>query len=342
MSKEPKVAIILLNLNGFSDTVECIESLNRLDYPNYKIVIVDNGSKNDEGEHIKERYSNIHLIKNKRNRGFAGGNNDGINWAIENGFDYIVNLNNDTIVEPDWLSNLIDALIKEKADFGSSLIINYDDRKSIDSAGDILLPDGSGASLYQNKNIFDLFILDKPKIIFSACGAGSIYSRRCLIDVKIKESQYFDELYFSYYEDLDLGIRLNIKNYKGILVPNAKIYHKISRVLGRYSGHKIFLNHRNRILIELLNYPFPLIILGEIYFCLKILFSFVSNLCPNKQRGKGQYLKHQGILRIIIILIKARLWILFHFMAILKDRNERKRRGFINYKIFKNYYWGIP
>ena len=90
MKKIPKVAVILINWNGLRDTLECIKSLINIDYRNYKIILIDNGSGGNEAQIIKKTYPNIHLIKNSRNTGFCKANNQGIKYAIKNNFTYIL------------------------------------------------------------------------------------------------------------------------------------------------------------------------------------------------------------------------------------------------------------
>jgi len=105
----PKVCIIVLNWNGLSDTVECLESLRKLGYSNYGVIVVDNASKGDDVEVLKQRYGGyVYLIKNDRNYGFAEGNNIGIRYALGNlKPDYYFLLNNDTVVAPDVLDELV-------------------------------------------------------------------------------------------------------------------------------------------------------------------------------------------------------------------------------------------
>ena len=332
-----KIAIIILNWNGFSDTVECLNSLKKLEYKNYKVLLVDNGSANNEGIRLKEMFPIVHLIQNETNRGFAGGNNDGINWALENGFEYIVNLNNDCIVEKNWLTNLIEGLKISNADFGSSRIMFYPKTNLICSDGDIIFPDGAAIPENRNKTYTETA---KIKAIFSACGAGSIYSSECLKSMRIKNNQFFDELYFAYYEDVDLGIRLNIKSYKGISVPEAVVYHKHSATAGKYSSLKIFHSEKNRMLNEILNYPIYLIFFGELFCALKIFLLLVYPVFNKKSKGH-RYLKNLGAFEMLCLFIKARFWIIFNFPLILQDRIERKSKGFINKKIYKFFCWNI-
>jgi GT2 family glycosyltransferase len=311
--------------------------LKELDYPAYKIVLVDNGSLHDEGRRLRELFPTVHLILNATNRGFAGGNNDGINWAIANGFDYIVNLNNDCTVEPDWLMRLVDGVSTCGADFGSSMILFYTDRQRICSDGDVLLPDGSAIAIHRSQ-IYEKS--SEPRPIFAACGAGSIYSRRCLEAVKIKDNQYFDELYFAFYEDVDLGLRLNIKSYKGIVVPDAIVYHKHSMTAGCYSEFKMFHSGKNRMLNEIFNYPFYLIPVGELFFMAKLLVTFFYSLFNRQSKGR-RYLQNLNVFRLIVVLFKARIWMFANMRTILKNRRERKVKGFIQRHVYRFFNWEL-
>lgn len=333
----PKIAIIILNWNGFQDTVECLTSLKDVDYPNYKIVLVDNGSKDNEGLRLYALFPQVHLIPNTTNRGFAGGNNDGINWALEQDFDYIVNLNNDCTVTPLWLKNLVRGLCEEQADFGSSMILSYYDRDLICSDGDALLPNGGGFPVNRNKRYHGT---SRRKKIFGACGAGSMYSRVCLKEIKIKQNQYFDELHFAYLEDVDLGIRLNVKGYQGIGIEDAVIYHKESQSAGSFSEFKLFSLEKNRILNMALNFPLPLILLGEMFYLFKLFFIFIYSLFFKKGIG-SRYQEKMKIGNIVRMFMRARIWFFQNRQAVLTDRRERKARGFIQFKVSRFFRWDI-
>jgi GT2 family glycosyltransferase len=229
MNNEPSVAIVILNWNGLDDTVACLNSLYVSTCGNYKIVVVDNGSDGNQGTLVQQMFPAVHLIQNPINRGFAGGNNDGMRWAIQKNFDYVVNLNNDCIVEPDWLEKLVAGIQASGADFASSLIMYYPETHLICSDNNVLLPDGSGCVVNHLKTENERHSIHP---VFSASGAASIYSIRCLKAVELLGGQFFDELYFAYLEDLDLGIRLNARGFKGICVPEAIVYHKESQTSG--------------------------------------------------------------------------------------------------------------
>jgi GT2 family glycosyltransferase len=336
MNNEPKTAIIVLNWNGYEDTVECFDSLRKTDYRNYKVILVDNDSDNEEGQRLKQRFQEVHLIQNKSNRGFAGGNNDGINWALKNDFDYIVNLNNDCLVEPDWLTQLINGISEANADFGSSRIMFYPEKDIIYSDGDVLMPDGTGrATRHLQKYSRDRSIIP----IFSACGAGSIYSRQCLKEVRIKKDQYFDELYFAYFEDLDLGMRLNAKGFKGVSVQNAVVYHKCSRTAGSYSYFNRFLVEKNRLLNVLLDFPLIWWIPAELFYWIKPLIRLFK--CGDSGNHRHDYIESIGIVKTMSALIKARWWIVINLGSIISNRAERKSKKMIDPNIYRNFDWSF-
>ena len=105
----PKVSIIILNWNSLDDTVHCLESLEKITYPNYDIIVVDNGSKGNDAEILREKFKGyIHIIENDKNYGFPEGCNIGMRYALKNSApDYILLLNNDTTVAPDFLAEMV-------------------------------------------------------------------------------------------------------------------------------------------------------------------------------------------------------------------------------------------
>jgi GT2 family glycosyltransferase len=137
MLKQPLVYIIILNYNGWENTLECIESIKNIDYVSYKIIIVDNCSTDNSMEELNKKLdSNIALLGLNENLGFAAGNNRGIKVAIENNADYVLILNNDVIVDKMFLGNMIDAFqVDEKIGMIGPKIYYYDKHTTINSAG---------------------------------------------------------------------------------------------------------------------------------------------------------------------------------------------------------------
>lgn len=334
MKGEPKIAIVILNYNRFGITVDCLNSLREMDYSNYKVILVDNGSANSEGQRLREKFPEIHLIQNETNKGFAAGSNDGINLALVNSFEYVVALNNDCLVEKDWLTKLVNGLKAAGADFGSARIMCYPEKELIYSDGDSLLPYGRGAIINHSKEYNGS---GETRQIFSPCGAGAIYSRECLETIRIKGNQFFDEIFFCFFEDIDLAIRLNIKAYKGVCVGDSVIYHLGGKTYGFFSDFHIFLLEKNGILCRFFNFPFILIVLGEFLSCLRITIgSFLYGVFKSIFRKMDP---KPPIFQVLKMMIKARIWVIQHFHEIREDRRERKEKGFISWRIFKHFYW---
>src|SRR3989338_4064797 len=132
----PKVFIILLNWNCKLHTEECLNSLKSIAYDNYKIVVVDNGSQDGSVDFLKTRFPEVFLISNKRNMGFAEGNNIGVKYAVSQGADYVLLLNNDTVVDKNFLNELVETAENNKESvLVGPKIYNYYKKNQIESAG---------------------------------------------------------------------------------------------------------------------------------------------------------------------------------------------------------------
>ncbi len=240
----PKVAIIILNWNGWADTLECLGSLNRLDYDNFEIILIDNGSKEslNFARDIENQFSNlkIELILSEENLGFAGGNNQGIKIALERGTDYVLLLNNDTTVEPDFLKKLIEAGEKNKSYGIFGPVIYYSDE-----AEKIWFAGGQFNWLKTRGS----HIVTKP--------SGELkkvdYITGCCLLVKkevIERIGLLSEDYFLYYEDGDWCLRAQKAGYSCGSVSLAKIYHKQSRSTQEFSYPYIYYHSRNGLIFS--------------------------------------------------------------------------------------------
>ncbi len=223
MSSTPRVSIILVNWNGAEDTVECVQSLKECKYTNIQIIIVDNNSKGNEAELLKEKFgSSIEVLKNKTNLGFAGGVNTGINFALRRGSDYILLINNDTVVEPDFLNYLIEQGEKNK-DIGILVpkICYYSASRIIWSAGGYVSKlRSSGFSCGEGKYEEEY---NNSKFVTFASGCCLLIKANVLTKVGL-----FDEKYFLYLEDVDFCYRVNNAGYKILYDGRSKILHKVN------------------------------------------------------------------------------------------------------------------
>ena len=238
MQKE--VYIIVLNWNGKDDTLECLKSLEKINYSNYRIIVVDNGSEDDSVSEIRRRFSNVKIIENKKNLGFSGGNNVGIKYAIDNGAHYVLLINNDTTVEKDFLNELVEiGESDEKIGVLGSKIYFYSEPNRIWFAGgkvSWLKNKGTHIGLDQ----IDSGQYDKIKEMDYLTGCCLLIKREVIEKIGV-----LSEDYFLYYEDTDFSLRAKNADYKIVYVPKSKIYHKISRSTKPGSSNYVYYHSRN-------------------------------------------------------------------------------------------------
>jgi len=227
-SKEPLVCSITLNWNTKNDTVECLNSLNNLDYKNLKSFVVDNGSNDGSIDFIKkEKFDNLTIIKNSENLGYSRGFNRGINEAIKCKPDYLLIHNNDIIFDSQALNALVkQAELDTNIGFTTGKVYYYDDPKILQTVGresDKFLIAGD----FIGDGEEDLGQYDEVKQ-YPFCDDVFLLVRKEVID----EVGGYDNDFFFMYEITDWCYRVTNKGYKIYYTPSAKIWHKISRSTG--------------------------------------------------------------------------------------------------------------
>ncbi|MFH0805850.1 MAG: glycosyltransferase family 2 protein [Patescibacteria group bacterium] len=237
----PKVFIIIINWNGREDTLECLESLKNNDYLNYEVVIIDNGSK----DKFQVSDSKIKVIYNKENLGFSGGNNVGIKYALENNADYVLLLNNDTIVSKDFLSKMVEvAENNNKIGIIGPKIYFPDSKKIWFAGGKINWLYNKGTMRGFNK--IDKGQYDEPKV------QKTDYITGCCALIKkevLEKIGLMPEEYFLYYEDTDWSLKARQMGYKCIFIPSAIIWHKGSKSAINGSPSYIYYHIRNGLIM---------------------------------------------------------------------------------------------
>lgn len=223
----PKVSIIILNWNGKEDTLECLASIGQLDYPNYEVVVVDNGSTDDSTNAISKQYLDITLLQTGANLGYAGGNNFGIRWALEHGADYVLLLNNDTVVATDLLSAFINAekLLPAGSILGAKIFF-YDEPGKLWFAGG-QWNNGSNSFEHIGHGQSDSTEYNRMAEVDYITGCALFAAADTF-----KEVGLLDERFFLSYEETDWCYRAKASGHKCIVVPDAKLWHKISSSFG--------------------------------------------------------------------------------------------------------------
>jgi len=251
-----KVSIIIINWNGLKDTLECLKSLKEIDYPNYEVFVVDNGSNKEEQDFLKAKIikseeipQETRLILSKENLGFSGGNNLAINRILsEDQSDFILLLNNDTIVEKKFLTELMKTAVQEKKAgiFGSKIYYyDYERKNNIHSAGFRAdLSRGSFSSV-EKLDKADANNIQEPVAVDFVTGA-------CLLIKKevIKKIGLLDERYFLIFEDTDWCLRAEKIGYQILYVPKSIVWHKIGQAIKKTKGLSVYYYARNLFWLE--------------------------------------------------------------------------------------------
>lgn len=262
----PTLAVIVLNWNGISDTVSCLNSLLKQSIT-VDIIVVDNGSTDNSIEVIKSQYQNITLLKKARNLGFAGGVNVGIRYAIDKNYSYVALFNNDAIADKDWVLNLVNNIkTNDSIGIATGLLLDYSGEK-IDSTGEQY----SIWGLPFPRNRGDKRILaPKGQLVFGATGGASLYRTQML-----KEIGLFDEDFFAYYEDTDICFRAQLAGWKVAYTPNAIAYHKQGETSKKIPGFTVYQTFKNLPLLFIKNIPLRLLLTTGIrfYFAYTLIFA---------------------------------------------------------------------
>lgn len=234
-----KVFIVIVTWNGLQDTLECLQSLNRLDHENRHVIVVDNASIDNSAQVIRAKYPHITLFRSEINLGYSGANNLALRYALEQHSDYAWLVNNDTIVAPESLSRLV-ARAEQHENLGliSPVIHCYYKRESVQRSGTGYLVDRSTQRVspvhkplaWGDEKLSNLVLWGTALLL--KCDA-------------VRRIGFLDDRYFAYWEDVDYSLRALDAGFQTFIEPNAVVYHKGARSLGQDSPICNYLGTRN-------------------------------------------------------------------------------------------------
>lgn len=284
----PEITVIVVNYNGGDWLRACLKSLAQQTFRNFETILVDNASVDGSLDRLVEKPERLTIMRESVNHGFARGNNIAARRAKGR---WIALLNPDAEAAPDWLENLLRA-VRERPTHRmvASLQIATHNENVLDGAGDCYLAYG-----YAWRGGFGRSVKETPPPgeCFAPCGAAAFYPRDFFLD-----SGGFDESYFCYHEDVDLGFRLRLLGERCQFDPRCRVRHVGSAISGRVSNFAVFHGARNGLWTYLKNMPTPLLALtspvwfaGTIAILIRGLFTdrFMATL-----RGLYVGLKHVG------------------------------------------------
>jgi len=288
-----RLCVIILNWNGVSDTLNCLDSLKNQSLKNLKFFVVDNGSTDDSKSKLLElagKDTSTEILFNDINVGFAGGANLGLKWAIENNFDFVALLNNDAIADKNWLEELLEPMKETDTGITTSAFLSIDGRK-IDSSGDWYSEWGLPFPRNRNDSVGNL---PESSFVFGATGGASMYRV-----AMIKEIGLFDKDFFAYYEDVDLSFRAQLYGWKVYFNSKAIAYHKRGATSSKIPGFTVYQTFKNLPLLLIKNVPTKLLFSVGIRF--KLAYSLM--LLNAIKKGQGTYAL-KGFLMGIILSVK--------------------------------------
>lgn len=275
----PLVSIVTVNFNGSEDTIEMIESLTRITYPNIEIIVIDNHSENDNPRRIKDKFPNVVLYESNLNMGFAGGNNLGIMRARG---EYILLLNNDTIVDKGFLEPLVAKMQRDpKIGCVSAKLRYYYDRSVIQFAGYTPIDHRTMRSFAIGYREKDKGQHDQDKETPYAHGAAMMVSMKV-----IKEIGIMSYIFFLYYEEADWSYRIKRAGYTIWYVHNSLVYHKESIAVGKLSDLKVYYQNRNRLVFMRRNVEGKDFYIGILY---QLVVAIPKNAFKYLAKGKINY-----------------------------------------------------
>jgi GT2 family glycosyltransferase len=228
-SLTPKVVVIVLTWNGREDTLECLRSLQAVEYPNWEVLVVDNGSEDGTVDIIRETYPSVKVVETGTNLGFTGGNNVGIEVALKRGAEFICLLNNDTVVAPDLLPAFVRAA-QEYPDagvFGAKIYFFSDPQRLWYAGADW---DSNTELSFQSQG---LGMLDNGPQFQQV--REIVYANGCAMFFRasiVRTIGLLDERFFILYEEIDWCFRARQAGFRCLFIPEAKVWHRVSTTFG--------------------------------------------------------------------------------------------------------------
>lgn len=293
-----KVSVIVLNWNGRQFLPECLDSLAAQTLRDFEVVLVDNGSADGSAQFVRDNYPWVNLVELPENIGFAAGNNRGLETAAG---EFIVALNNDTRVEPDFLAELLAAAqAAPKVGMVAGKMLNYYHPERIDAVALKIGVNGLGYNIGFGE--LDTGQYDGGLKAFAPCGGAALYRR-----AMIEEVGFFDPDFFAYYEDFDLAWRGHLAGWDCVSAPRAVVYHVHSATSGEWSPFKVYQTHRNKWYVIVKNWPAALLA----RHLPALLLADAASLCLAvlKARGWAALRARLDFLRSIRSLLRKRVQI---------------------------------
>ena len=313
--ESPLISVIVVNWNRCVLLRACLQSLERQAGASLEVIVVDNGSQDGSAEMVAREFGGFtRLIRNAENRGFCAANNQGIQAARG---AFVALLNNDAEAEPGWLCALQRAFTAgPEIGMAASKIVMYEDPGRIDKAGHLIYPDGQNRGRGTGEP--DDGRYDSSEEVLWPDGCAAMYRKKMLDQIG-----GFDEDFFAYGDDAELGLRARIAGWRCLYVPDAVVRHHRGSTLGLASSRRVELIERNRVLLALKHFPWSLLWLNGFYYAARLAHGAWSST-----QGSGEtarFIGFRGKLRLAGALLRGDLQALRLAPRMLGKRREMRK-----------------
>jgi GT2 family glycosyltransferase len=284
-STHPTISVVVVNWNRRELLKACLQSLASQTHPDFEVIVVDNGSADGSPALVQETATSypvrLRLIANSDNRGFCAANNQGFGASRS---ELVALLNNDAEADPQWLAAL-EAAIRSGRDVGmaASKVLVWENPKRIDKAGHLIYPDGQNRG--RGAGQLDHGQFDQVEETLWPDGCAAMY-RRAMLD----EVGGFDEDFFAYGDDAELGLRGRIAGWKCLYAPGAVARHHRGATLGLGSARRLTLIERNRLLLAVKLFPWNLLWVNGAYYLARIGAGLWAAVC-----NRGELRHYAGV-----------------------------------------------
>ncbi len=315
----PLISIVIVNWNGERFLKACLDSVYAQGYPALEVIVVDNGSKDGSIALIKEGFPEAVLLEYPTNLGFAAGNNRAIEQATG---EFILTLNNDTELAAGFLESLVASAVASSPDVGmwAPKILSMSKRDEIDSVGGLLVY-GDCLAKGRGRLEIDSGQYDREEEVFFPSACAALYRKSMLDKIGL-----FDEDFFAYCEDTDLGLRARLAGFTALSVPGGVVYHHYSGTGGEYTPFKAYLVERNHIWVAIKCLPLRRVLILPFYIMWRFLVQ-VYGLLSRRGAG-GRFVEDFSAMKLFSIIIKVYTGLIFTLPALLS-----KRRGVKKYTV---------